>query len=146
MRPRFSRLLIVIALSLVSISCASVNLAEPVEDSTAKSFNVTAGKSNIYIFRNEDVILNTGVSIEVDGTPMGNTGAKTYILATVSPGQHIIIASGENTEQLELETVAGRNYFVWLEIRIGAVTNHGHLHVVNEQEGKKGVMESKLIK
>ena len=146
MKTPFSRLLIVIFLSVICFACASVNLAEPGEDLAAKSFKVAEGKSNIYIFRNEDVILNTGVSIEIDGNPMGNTGPKTFILAKVSPGKHVIVASGENTEQLEVETMAGKNYFVWLEIRIGAITNHGHLHLVDENKGKKGVMESRLVR
>ena len=146
MKLRFPKLLTVIIISFASFACASVNLAEPDEDSAAKAFDVADGESNIYIFRSEDVILNTGVSIEVDGKPMGNTGPKTFILATVSPGKHTITATGENTDQLEVETASGENYFVWLEIRIGAFTNHGHLHLVNEDEGKKGVMASKLIK
>ena len=145
MKLRFPQLLTVIIISFACFACASVNLAEPDEDSAAKSFAVADGESNIYIFRSEDVILNKGVSIKVDGRPMGNTGPRTFILATVSPGKHTITATGENTEQLEVETVPGENYFVWLEIRLGAFTNHGHLHLMNEDEGKKGVMASKLI-
>ena len=146
MKFRYPKILILVLYSSLCFSCASVDLAAPDEDSAAKTFNVTDGKSNIYIFRNEDVILNTDVSIEIDGRPIGSTGAKTFILATVSPGRHRIVSRGENTEQLEVETAAGRNYFVWLEIRIGVVTNHGHLHLVDEEAGRKGVMESRLIR
>ena len=146
MKLRFYQLIIVIFLSVVCFACASVNLADPSDDSAAKKFNVADGKSNIYIYRNEDVILNTDVSIEVDGKQMGSTGPKTFIRATVSPGKHTIVASGENTEKLEVTTESGKNYFVWLEIRLGAFTNRGHLHLVTMEEGKKGVMESKLVK
>lgn len=146
MKLCFPQLIFVIFLSAVCAACASVNLADPDDDSAAKTFNVADGKSNIYIYRNEDVILNTGVSIEVDGKQLGSTGPQTFILATVSPGRHTIIASGENTEKLEVTTEAGKNYFLWLEIRLGAFTNRGHLHLVTMEEGKKGVMESKLVK
>ena len=132
--------------SFICISCASVKLADTDADITAKSFAVDSGKSNIYIFRNEDIVLNTPISIQVNGAPLGNTGAKTYILAKVLPGKHTIVAKGENTEKLIVETEADRNYFIWLEVRLGAVTNHGHLHLVNKAEGKKGVAESRLIK
>ena len=146
MKLRFPRLIFIICLSVVFVACASVNLADPNDDSAAKTFSVADGKSNIYIYRDEDVVLNTDVSIEIDEKQMGSTGPQTFILATVSPGRHTIIARGENTETLEITTEAGENYFVWLEIRLGAFTNHGHLHLVSMDEGKKGVMESRLVK
>lgn len=146
MQVRFPQILIIVILSSISVACASINLAEPDEDSAAKLFKVETGKSNIYIFRNEDVILNTNISIEVDGKPLGNTGPGTFILTVVSPGKHIIVAKGENTDQLEVDTLAGRSYFVWLEAKLGAFTNRGHLHLVDEDEGKKGVMDSRLVK
>ena len=146
MKLRIPQLIIVIVLSAICSACASVNLADSNDDSAAKTFSVADGKSNIYIYRNEDVILNTGVSIEVDGKKMGNTGPRTFILATVSPGKHTVVASGENVEKLEVTTEAAKNYFVWLEIKLGVVTNRGHLHLVSMEEGKKGVMDSKLVK
>ena len=139
-------IIVVFVLSAICSACASVNLADPNDDLAAKTFSVADGKSNIYTYRNEDVILNTDVSIEVDGKKMGSTGPRTYILATVSPGKHTVVASGENTEKLEVTTEAGKNYFVWLEIRFGVVTNRGHLHLVPKEEGEKGVLDSKLVK
>ena len=142
---RLNRLLTIVALSIFCIACANVKFAAPDEDFAAKQFNVTSGQSNIYVYRNENIIVNTGISVEIDGKLAGNTGQKTFILKSVPAGHHTITARGENTDTIELTTEAGESYFVWLEVRVGVVTNHAHLHSVSEEKGKKGVMECKLV-
>ncbi len=142
---RLLHFLTIVALSTTCIACANVKFAAPNEDSKAKQFNVTSGQSNIYVFRNENLILNTGISVEIDGEHAGNTDQKTFILKSVSAGHHTITAQAENTDTIDLTTEVGKNYFVWLEVRIGAVTNHAHLHSVSEEKGKKGVKECKLV-
>ena len=145
MHLRLLKFLPIVTLSIVCIACASIKSAAPEEDSAAKQFNVASGKSNIYVYRNVDLILDTAVSIEIDGKSAGNTGHKTFILKSVSPGNHTITARAENTDTIDLTTAAGRNYFVWLEVRTGAITNHAHLHSVSEEKGKTGVMEGRLV-
>lgn len=135
----------IVAISIACIACASIKFAAPDADSAAKLFNVPNGKSNIYVYRNVNVIIDTAVSIEIDGNPAGNTGHKTFILKSVSPGNHTITANAENTDTIDLNTEPGESYFVWLEVRTGAATNHAHLHSVSEEKGKKGVMESRLV-
>ena len=126
-------------------ACATARLAEPELDLAAKQFQVSAGASNIYIYRNEDIVFNNEIPVDIDGKPAGDTNQGTFILKSVAPGKHSITALAENTETIELTTVADNNYFIWLEVRIGAVTNHAHFHLVDEAQGKSGVMECKLI-
>ena len=66
MKQRIYRVLVLILISSVCYACASVNLSEPAADTAAKSFQVEDGKANIYIYRNENVVLNTNIGIEVD--------------------------------------------------------------------------------
>ena len=53
----------IITLTLFIASCASVPLAKPEQDAMAKSFSVEAGKSNIYIYRNETENFNSEMAV-----------------------------------------------------------------------------------
>jgi len=52
----------------------------------------------------------------------------------------------ENDATLTLSTEAGKNYYVWQEVKMGLLMARSKLSQVNEKEGKQGVMESKLVK
>ncbi len=145
MAVKLSRFFAILALSIFCMACGAVKLAAPDRDSAAKQFNVADGYSNIYIYRNEDVFINTEISVDIDGRHAGNTDHKTFILKSITPGKHTIIAHAENTDEIELITVAGKNHFIWLEARIGVVINRAHLHSVNEKNGRAGVMECRLV-
>jgi hypothetical protein len=146
MRLNPFRFLLVIVFTLSCVACATAQHATPDEDSAAKRFNVTNGKSNIYIYRNENLGLNTEISVDIDDKHAGNTLQETFILQTVDPGKHKITAHAENTSEIELITEAGKTYFVWLEVELGVVVNRGHLHSVSEEKGKAGVLECRLVK
>lgn len=77
---------------------------------------------------------------------MGDTAADTYILLTVEPGQHKIMSKTENDATLDLTTEAGKNYFIWQEVKMGAWAAGSKLHLVDEKTGREGVEECKLIK
>jgi hypothetical protein len=145
MLVRLLRILSITALVVACAACASARLAKPEQDAAAKQFQVPSGESNIYIYRSEDIVLNTAIAVTIDGKPAGNTKQKTFILKTVPPGKYTITAQAENTDTIELVTEAGKNYFIWLEVRIGVITNHAHFHLIDEAQGKPGVRISMLI-
>lgn len=112
------------------MSCSAVPLAKPEQDSMAKSFSVEADKSNIYIYRNETENFNSEMAVDIDGEHVGATSQRTFIVSTVQPGQHTIAAHGENVSEIEITTEAGKNYFAWLEVTIGAFIPRAKLHSV----------------
>ena len=85
------------------------------------------------------------LSYQINGKHAGDTNHQTFILKSVAPGKHSITAFAENTETIEITTVADNNYFIWLEVKMGVVTNHAHFHLVDEAQGKTGVRDCKLI-
>ena len=77
---------------------------------------------------------------------VGDTVAHSYILKQVTPGSHTITSKSENDATLTLSTEAGKNYYVWQEVKMGLLMARSKLSQVSEEEGKQGVMESKLVK
>lgn len=135
----------VIAVAALASGCASVPMASPEQDKAAKSFNVKPGKANIYVYRNESLGMAIRMRVLLDGQEVGRTGAKTYLLLEVNPGNHTLVSDTENPSTLAVSTAAGRNYFVWQEVKMGGFSASSLLQLVDETKGKAGVAECNLI-
>ena len=135
----------VVTAAVLASGCASVPMASPEMDTAAKSFAVRPGKANIYVFRNESMGAALKMTLVLDGKLVGSTAAKTYVLLEVNPGNHTLISKTENDSTRTVSTVAGRNYFVWQEVKMGAFSARSALQLVDEAKGKAGVAECKLI-
>jgi hypothetical protein len=96
--------------------------------------------------RNEAFGAAVKMPLLVDGVAVGDTVAHSYILKQVTPGSHTITSKSENNATLTLSTEAGKNYYVWQEVKMGLLMARSKLSQVSEEEGKQGVMESKLVK
>ena len=135
----------VLILAAVMTGCASVPMASLEQDTKAKQFVVKRNKSNIYIYRNETFGAAVTLQVDLDGKPIGKTAANTYLAVEVKPGKHRIVSHGENEESLVLNAKAGRNHFVWQEIKMGVFSAGSKLHLVDGKTGRAGVNECKLI-
>lgn len=134
-------------LSLLALGgCASVPMATPQQDAAAKKFNVPAGKSRIYLYRNESFGGAIKMAVSLDGKTMGQTGPETFFVWDVNPGHHTIESLTENTAKLSLDTQPNKLYFVWQEVKMGLLSARSLLHKVDRQAGEKGVMECKMAK
>lgn len=143
MRKRIYVLLTIFGLLLVG--CASVPMANIERDNAAKTFAPQADKANIYVYRNETFGAAIKMPVVLDGRLVGDTASKTYFLFVVPPGEHKLITKAENDSILPLMVEAGRNYFVWQEIKTGLWAARAKLQLVDESTGRKGVEECKLI-
>ncbi|MEW6413795.1 MAG: DUF2846 domain-containing protein [Pseudomonadota bacterium] len=126
-------------LAAVISGCASVPMASLDEDARAKTFAVREGKSNIYVYRNESFGGAIPLTVALDGKVAGQTGPQTYFLFEVEPGPHEVSSIAENTSTLRLDTVAGKSYYVWQEVKMGMWMARSQLQQVDEATGKKGV-------
>lgn len=143
----FNRLLAIGALGAVVLAsgCASVQMASTEMDNTAKTYAVKPDKANIYVYRNEAMGAAIKMPVALNGRMVGDTAAKTFLLLEVAPGSHTLISKTENDSVLNLNTVAGRNYFVWQEVKMGLMSARSALQLVDEPTGKAGVAECNLV-
>jgi hypothetical protein len=141
------KLSIAVTLMLASVltGCASVPMAPIDQDTRAKQFDVSPGKSNIYLYRDEEFGAAISMPVALDGRVAGKTAANTYFLWTVEPGSHEISSLTENTATISIDAEAGRNYFIWQEVKMGMWMARSALHEVTPEVGMAGVMECKLI-
>jgi PBP1b-binding outer membrane lipoprotein LpoB len=133
-----------IAAALLISGCASVPMASPEADASAKAFQIDPSKAGIYIYRNEIMGAAIKMPVLLNNVSVGSTTAKTYIFHQVDPGTHVITSQSDVT--LSLDVQAGSNYFVWQEVKMGALSARSQLHLVDEATGKAGVAGCKLVK
>jgi hypothetical protein len=135
---------VVVAVAL-STGCASVQMASTDRDVAAKSFATKADKANIYVYRNESMGAAVKMDVTLDGKPLGQTASKTYFKVEVPAGEHTLISKAENDSVLAVKTDAGKNYFVWQEVKMGVLYARSALQLVDESTGKTAVQECKMI-
>ena len=136
-----------LSLILLLSGCASVPMASIDADKSAKTFTPPGdGSANLYIYRNESLGAAIKLPLLLDGVAIGDTAAHTYVLKQVQPGKHVLMSKGEKDSTLDLEVIAGSNYFVWQEVKMGVMAARSQLNLVSEATGKKAVGECKLIK
>lgn len=125
--------------------CASVAMVDPQRDAAAKTFVAPADKAGLYVYRNELIGSAVKMDVAIDGKDVGQTVAKTYLYKEVAPGKHVITSSAEDTAILEVDTRPGALYYVWQEVKMGILFARSKLHLVGEEEGRKGVLETRMI-
>jgi len=133
------------AVILQLTGCASVPMAPIDQDTKAKEFSPAPNKASLYIYRNESFGAAISFKVSVNGKALGQTAAKTYFRLNVMPGIYSIESHAENVSTLPLTLEAGKNYFVWQEVKMGFMMGRSLLQQVDENTGRAGVMQSMLI-
>ncbi len=138
------KLLALSALLLSLVGCASVPMGDPAMDAQLKQFQVSPDKSAIYIYRNETMGTAVKMDVAIDGQPIGQTVANTYLYKEVTPGKHVITSEAENTSTLEVDAKPGSAVYVWQEVKMGVLFARNKLQEVSPAEGQAGVRETEL--
>jgi len=119
----------------------------PVEqDAEAKQFRSVPELAQVYIYRNNPEYVGAPGGVTINRSYAGETYARTYFRIYLPAGKHEIITSNGNVRnKMSIEVESGKNYFIWQELIPGFPPKF-KLHLVDEVTGKKGVMESALIR
>ena len=140
------RLIKVVALSafVFMYGCASINKAPANVDAESKQFKSIPNVSQVYVYRNETFGAALSMPVTVDGKLAGETGPHSFFKFDLPAGPHLITSQG-NESKITVNTEAGKLYFVWQEVKMGAFSGGSKLQLVTEEVGKKGVAECTQI-
>lgn len=128
--------------------CSLVPLADNTRDAELKTFPVVPDAASLYIYRDDPAGALVRVDVKLNGELLGKTATLTYLHRTLAPGKHTIESVSENNAKLEVEAKAGQLIFVRQELTIGLVPMFPgtKLLLMGEEDGKKGVLESRLVR
>jgi len=132
------------AVLVTATGCASVPMMPDADDLAAKTFPAPpAGQAQVYVYRHESMGGAIKLGLLLDGFLVGESAAKTYFVVPLAPGKHVIGSTAENRDELPLEAVEGKTYFVWQEVKMGFLQAGTKLSLADEATGKAAVNECK---
>lgn len=144
------KIIFTLLLSLGFVGCASVPKADQQASDTVKQFTAPQdGNAGIYVYRSASV---KGAALKkdvwVDGECLGETSRGVFFYKEVLGNRnHTISTESEfSPNHLEIQTEAGKQYFVQQFIKMGAFTGGANLKQVDEQTGKQAVSEYAFAK
>ena len=137
-------LLVFILNTFLSSAHAEITLTKPKQDRQAKQASPPPGQALIYIFRSEDPAAEAAVPVMLDGRRIGETGPRTFLLATVDAGMHYLISGDKIIAMLRLQCEPGQTYFISQRALIGVYPVRAELDVVDPIVGRKAIDQIQL--
>ncbi len=141
----FRKMILLVLMAIGTNGCSPVlfPVAPLSFDSTAKEFNSFSDKASLYIYRDQ-MFFGSAIplTVMVNGKNIGHTAAQTYFWLKLIPGKYIIESYATNSSTIHLSLEAGKSYFLRQKIQVGAEVS---VHQIDEINGRKGVLECKLI-
>lgn len=138
--------LALLLLACALVGCATVPMATPEEDRRIKSLVPPADAALVYLYRHETLGYSVHMDVTMDGYPAGQTVAKSFMVWTLAPGRHVLVSKAEEDNTMALDVAAGRRYFVWQEVKMGALYARSKLHLMPDAQGLKEMNECELVK
>ena len=138
------KFLAVAVLALNLVGCASVTMGDAKQDAALKTFTAPKDKAGVYVFRNETMGAAIKMDVAMDGQAIGQTAANTYLYKEVAPGKHTFTSKTENESTVEIDAKPGTLLYLWQEVKMGFGSARSKLQLVDQAQGQKGVLESKL--
>ena len=136
-----------IFLMLIFSGCVQKMERAPIaEDKLAKEFKTDPDFANLYICRNESFGWAVHMPVLVNDKLIGRTEAQSYFYIKLEEGRQNIKSLTEQIQSIYVDTTKGKNYFVWQEVKMGTWTGNSMLHSMNEEDGKRCVESSHMLK
>lgn len=137
-----------VAMLLASGCAATVELAAPDEDTTAKLFNPPQDKAGLYITRKSGFAGSAILfQVVVDGRVEGGLAPGTYRVVSVQPGRHVVsVTTAENQSTQTVDAVAGECYFYEVKPKMGMFAARVEVTPLTALEGQEMVLENSLAK
>ena len=139
--------LLFLGLALGGSGWAIVPMAIKPDDTAAKTFTPAPGQSNIYVYRERELI---GAPLHlfqlvVDGLFVGGIAPETYHLIEAAPGLHVLsVLAVANQRDTQIFVEAGKNYFaIVIGLEGEGFAPRVNIWQVSDEEGMAGVLEAK---
>lgn len=141
--PVKGRLFVLVLLAVLS-GCAAVPMAPVERDAEAKKFLPKPDLARIYLYRNETFGAAIPMTVSLNSRTVGQSGPQTYFMWDVPPGKHTIASHAENVSSLTIDAQAGKAYYIWQEVKMGLWMARSLLQQVDDETGRKGVLECNM--
>ncbi len=139
--------LTLIAFFLLVNSCASTSKTSSDQSEAAKKFEKHPQKGVIYLYRPGRMVgAAASTQIKINGIDAGGTGPGTFFRWELTPGTYAFSAfTKESSAVVELDVEANEQYFIRQDERLGLDSGRVTMRIEDEETGKAGVNNCKLL-
>ncbi len=127
------------------LSSRAIEYSDQRTDAAGKTFAVTPGKANIYVYRDQAYMGETPLEVVLDERWSANTAGQTFFVVEVDTGTHLLRSRGDTESTLDLYAAPGQNLFVWLQVSPSVITVRGRMELKDEAEGKAAVLRCRRV-
>ena len=141
------KVILISAMSLIFVGCASVPMSNQTLSDAAKKFNPPAeGKSGIYTYRDSTIGGALKKDILIDGKCVGESAPKVFFFTEVDGDKnHTISTESEfSPNSISIFTKSGINYFVRQYIKMGAFVGGANLEIIETTKGEEAIKNLKM--
>jgi hypothetical protein len=131
---------LMLVVSLMAITgCASTPMAPKEQDATSKTFKTPSpNMAGIYIYRNSSFGKTLLKTVSIDKTIIGATATYTFFHREITAGEHTLATQSEFSDnELQINTEAGKNYFIHQYIKMGVFVGGQVLSLCQTRKDKK---------
>jgi hypothetical protein len=138
-----------LSFAIVALACFITGCATPTPSATSdmdarpKSSTVAqdTDKANLYLYRDPKIRVPVTTKLSVNGKVVEATIRTQCGHWEVNPGTYDIRSDSESASTVHIIAEAGKSYYVWQEVKVGATLDAtNELHVVDEDTGRRGVL------
>jgi len=126
--------------------CAPIPITNYGQDALMKTFPEPAvDRAGLYVFRDSSRSGLLKKRITLDGVVLGDSAMNVYFYREVDPGSHTLVTQSEFGENsITFDALASKNTFIRQTIKLGVFLAGADFEVVDENEGKQGVLKCYL--
>ena len=137
------RTLRILGLLIICFTGLAAIAQEPTADSQ-KTIDAKASKATVYVYRYKQFVGSAlAPSVYCDETELARMENGRYFTVKLDPGKHSF-RSNDKQSGTELDMKAGQEYFLRVELVVGAMKGHGRLVLMSPEQGGYELKSSKL--
>jgi hypothetical protein len=131
------------------VGCIGSPKATKEEDEEAKKFEVQAGNSVIYVYRDTMVAAIQTFRLYIDTGLLGESKNKSFFRTIVPVGAHkLSVANVRNVvlHEITIPTDADKVYYVEMQMGASPISGNPKLVLIGEKEAQPRIRQCKLLK
>ena len=144
---RTLKILTVLLLVFLIVSCASTSKAPESKSNDAKEYTAPADRGSVFLYRTGRAVGAAGqLNVKINSTDAGGTGPGTFFRWDLKPGTYTFSSStGESSAVVQIDVKAGQVYYIRQDARLGIDKGRVSMKEVDSRKGQKEIEKCKLL-
>jgi hypothetical protein len=114
--------------------------ASPDQEAYAKTFPTRTDKATVYIYRANYVGKVFSLTVSANDTQVGGMPGYGFFALELPAGTYMLKTKADKDAELKIDVLAGKNYYIWLDMSFGMLMGNPSFRVMDEKEAKSVIL------